>query len=446
MLRPYIVGNSFACIASKLHPTEDAMKTCIAALAVLALFAAAISADPAEEARAEKERAKREAESKRRAAEKEVPQERKAGTTPVMVNNRCIDPVSGKVTGSFKAGSTYLAATPTDDPRLYLVPDARDANIRYVVDATTAEAWDPGEPLFKASGAVFSRTRDYIHEDRDEVEGITLRTKLSDPWSVDLPAIALTDCPRWFLERGADVFVSYMGGVARLSNIKGERIWTSVGTSGSLLLCGTHIISLGKTAKGVSEIVARTVSDGEVAWRTELAPKGDATLFSLLELGGKPAIMASAGGQTALIGADGRKLFTLPEAAQQARAHDERVLVITDKRAAMLALDGKPQWEVARSADNVDKDLWLCTELGPIQLSWCAMADSGVRATLRGYDGKELWNAQCESLGVPHSKYWHTVYGVIRGDQLVVVSQAAGGNFIETLSLKDGKQVARHKP
>jgi hypothetical protein len=51
-----------------------------------------------------------------------------------------------------------------------------------------------------------------------------------------------------------------------------------------------------------------------------------------------------------------------------------------------------------------------------------------------------------DALGVPHSKYWHKVYSKIQDDKLVVVSQAAGGNFIETLTLGDGKQVTRNTP
>jgi septal ring factor EnvC (AmiA/AmiB activator) len=94
------------------------MRTYVAALALLAALVTAIHADPAEYAwRAEMERAARKAAEDKKAAADEARREAEARRSgefaqAVMVNNRAINPITGKVVGTFKGGSTHLAARP----------------------------------------------------------------------------------------------------------------------------------------------------------------------------------------------------------------------------------------------------------------------------------------------------------------------------------------------
>ena len=82
-----------------------------------------------------------------------------------------------------------------------------------------------------------------------------------------------------------------------------------------------------------------------------------------------------------------------------------------------------------------------------IVCGWEPISDSGVAVEcLALADGKAIWSGRCANLGVPHSKYSHSAYSVLRGDNLCVVSQAAGGTFVETRRLGDGESLTRYGP
>ncbi len=432
------------------------MRTYVAALALLAALVTVIYADPAEDARrAEMERAARKAaEDKQRAADdaRRAEELRKSGENEpaVMVNNRAINPITGKVVGTFKGGSTYLAAMPGALDNQFWLYDARDSKITILVDAYTCEPWAPEEPHFKVEGKKLTRTRALNVGDPANEGGPNGQPKVlrGSTWECELPGRVLSDKLSWFTENDEQLYVAYEGGVARINNLDGKIVWTSPGATGSLYPWNDGIYSSG------DKLCARKCEKGEIAWSQELAAT-DGEIMHIQETvlpgehTGQYVLAVRNGGQspaTRWFSLEGKPLLSINERAEKI-VYGSEWNVLTPTRYAQIKRDGSAAWEVKREKTSFDADSWLFTGQGAIRLQWGPISDSGVKVSLYPYESaKPTWTHDCEALGVPHSKYWHQVYAQVRQDKLVVVSQAAGGNFIETLSLSDGKQIARHMP
>ena len=141
---------------------------------------------------------------------------------------------------------------------------------------------------------------------------------------------------------------------------------------------------------------------------------------------------------------DGKLLAKIDECTEQSFIDASRLLVLTPTRYAALNYDGSTIWEVKRSQDNTAGEQWLFASGFAYRLSWDEISDSGVQVEKRAmFEEKPLWAATCKDLGVSHSKYWHRAYGQVRDDKLIVVSQAAGGAFVEALKVADGALIHR---
>jgi hypothetical protein len=58
-------------------------------------------------------------------------------------------------------------------------------------------------------------------------------------------------------------------------------------------------------------------------------------------------------------------------------------------------------------------------------------------------DGKVRWSVTCESVGAPASYADQEVYAEVRGEHLVVVSQATVASYVEVRSLATGARERR---
>lgn len=434
------------------------MRTYVAALAVLAALVTVINADPAEDARrAEMERAARKAAEDKKAAADEARREadaRKSGeyARPVMVNNRAINPITGKVLGTFRGGSTYLPSTPGALDNEFWITDASDNKITILVDANTCEPYAPLESPFTIDGKKLSRTK-ALHKGDARNEGGRRgepEVQRGESWTCELPARAKTEAPMWLTELDDQLYVSYEGGVARINNLDGKIAWTSPGASGALYLWNEHLFCAGD-----AKICARATEKGDITWSHEASAAKDADIMHVQECAlpgetkGQMVLCARNGGEkpaTRWFSLDGKPLLSLNERAEQV-IYGGNWTVLTPTRFAEIKRDGSAAWEIKRNNDAFDADAWLFTQSGPVRLQWGNIEDSGVKVTMHSLaNAKPVWTHQCEALGVPHSKYWHKVYAKVQDDKLVVVSQAAGGNFVETLTLSDGKQFTRHTP
>ncbi|CAG0957088.1 hypothetical protein PLCT2_00535 [Planctomycetaceae bacterium] len=433
------------------------MRTYVALLALLAALATVISADPAEDARrAEMERAARKAAEDKKAAADEARREadaRKSGeyARPVMVNNRAINPITGKVLGTFKGGSTYLPAMPGALDNQFWIHDASDNKITILVDANTCEPYAPIESPFTVEGKKLTRAKALHKGDHGDEGGRRGEPEIlrGNTWTCELPARMKNEVQMWMCEYDDQLYVSYEGGVARISNLDGTLMWTSPGASGALYLWNDQLFCAGD-----AKICARATEKGDITWSHETAAAKDADIMHVHECAlpgenkGQLVLCTRNGGATPAtrwFTIDGKPLLSIDERAEQV-FYGGTWTVLTPTRYAEIKRDGSAAWEIKRNNDAFDADAWLFTQSGPVRLQWGNIEDSGVKVTLFSSEGKPAWTHECEALGVPHSKYWHKVYAKVQDDKLVVVSQAAGGNFIETLTLSDGKQFTRHKP
>src|SRR5262245_37555545 len=206
MLRPYPFktdGTPAACFASNSHPAEDTMKTCVAALALLAALVSAVSADPRENG---------------------------DNSVPVMVNNCFIDPLTGKQVGVLEQTTTAHVAEPADLENHFWIHDRGRRN-RILVDAVTRKAVKPAEPVFVADGKKLKRIAGVGDPSDEGGKPEALRGK---PWECELPGRVLVEKTSWFVESGDRLYIAYEGGVARLNNLNGAIAWTSPGATGSL--------------------------------------------------------------------------------------------------------------------------------------------------------------------------------------------------------------------
>ena len=430
------------------------LRLTVAALAVLAALVTVISADPAEDAaRAEKdlvEAAKRKDIEEARLAE----EARKTGeyARPVMVNNRAINPITAKVLGTFRGGSTYLPATPGALDNEFWITDASDNKITILVDANTCEPYAPLASPFTIDGKKLSRAK-ALRKGDARIEGGRRGepdVQRGESWTCELPARARTEAPMWLCELDDQLYVSYEGGVARINNLDGKIAWTSPGASGALYLWNEHLFCAGD-----AKICARATENGDITWSHEASAATDADILHVQdcalpgETKGQMVLCARNGGEkpaTRWFSLDGNPLLSLNERAERV-IYGSAWHVLTPTRFAEIKRDGSAAWEIKRDNSAFDADAWKFTGNGAVRLQWGNIEDSGVKVTLHSYESaKPVWTHQCEALGVPHSKYWHRVYAKVQDDKLVVVSQAAGGNFVETLTLSDGKQFTRLTP
>jgi hypothetical protein len=101
-------------------------------------------------------------------------------------------------------------------------------------------------------------------------------------------------------------------------------------------------------------------------------------------------------------------------------------------------------WSVPPPADTfvAATDLVELPDGDVVVATYCAISDDGVELRRIGPSGALRWKAQVPGLGVDHSKYRQYVYLERRDDQLYVVSQGSGGNFMERVALATGAHVS----
>ena len=121
---------------------------------------------------------------------------------------------------------------------------------------------------------------------------------------------------------------------------------------------------------------------------------------------------------------------------------DGAPLIVSTRRVALLGLRGQLAWEIPLGGFHRGRRAWIrrLPDGDRLLAHYSGGADSGV--TLIRFsvtDGSTVrWRARISSLGVGHSVYSQYVYGEVRGAEILVVSQAAGGDFVEVRNLATG--------
>jgi outer membrane protein assembly factor BamB len=223
-------------------------------------------------------------------------------------------------------------------------------------------------------------------------------------WSVPLHRVLRGAVPSSLLWDAKRVYVRHNRGVTALSATTGIVLWHSEGPSDRLVLSG--------------DLLLATADSGGGRWLT---------------------------GRAVLTGAEVRKL-RLPAGAITGLPSGEDWVFVGDQGVVRLAPGDKPRWRTPLEGQGRLDEGGL-VEVGGGDVGaflYGRIHDSGVQVVrLNPATGKTVWRARCAPLGVGHSQYWHHVTVTAEGDRLRVISEAAGGTFVELLDLRTGRQVKR---
>ncbi|MBI3270092.1 MAG: PQQ-binding-like beta-propeller repeat protein [Planctomycetes bacterium] len=349
---------------------------------------------------------------------------------PVVVENRWVSPDEGVVLGKIPGANPYRWAVPDPDHR----GRYRIGEVVFDVATCSVVAREPEEVRFEDDAVV-----------RQDPAGKTA-------WSVRLGDRLGGVRPPDRLADGERVFVVVGEGIVALDRPTGRELWRAEGPADRLcasrdLLLATSCASSVRPEDG-RWLVARSTETGKPAWRARLPDVSDP--MSIREVGGlflvRDGGFGGKGAYARFFDRMGALRIDLTEHVAAAWPQEDGFIVVTERRIARLDPHGSALWESdAAKADDSDGAEVVPLPGGDLLVyTWCRLADSGVAvARVRATDGKAAWRSICAALGVPHSKYWHRPYVQVRGDQAIVVSQGAGGDFIEILALDSGKQLSR---
>jgi outer membrane protein assembly factor BamB len=150
-------------------------------------------------------------------------------------------------------------------------------------------------------------------------------------------------------------------------------------------------------------------------------------------------------GRTVLTGAEVFR-FRLPAEVVAGLPQGEDHVFLKEREVVRLSPGGKPRWTTALECHPAAEGGVVEVGGDLVAFLYCGIADSGVQVVrLNAATGKVAWRAQCDHLGVEHSKYRHEAAVVVEGDRLRVTSVGSSGTFVEVLDLRSGKQLQRKR-
>ncbi len=272
-------------------------------------------------------------------------------------------------------------------------------------------------------------------------------------WSTALAGRVGGVRPPELVVAGETVIVAVDAGLVALDRESGAIAWRADGPNDRLHARGDLVFGLlcggGKPLE--RPLVARRVSDGKKVWETRLPDDVDPE--SMRDVGELLLVCENDfqdDSWSRFYELDGTLRFELAEVVCDARPTDDGgVIVLTEARLAAIGPDGKTRWESVGVAGEPGLSfgggkLIALPGGDVIAMAYMSMADSGVDLVrVRPTDGSLVWKARAEPLGVPHSKYWHRPRLEPRGEQLIVVSEASGGCFVEVRETASGALVRR---
>ncbi len=251
---------------------------------------------------------------------------------------------------------------------------------------------------------------------------------------------------------GGKVILPRGMGLVALDDRTGEACWTSDGPVFNLHATDNIVVATNNSGNPEWErdIVARGLRDGSVAWRA--AEQDTRDPGSILQSGNLLFVRYGGGfenGPTTCVDLKGKVRFHLKEFVYSARETGPDVFVATNQRVAKLKNDGAAVWEASteRPPGSFPFDFgdFVMLPGGDILVFFYGpISDSGVEVwRVDAANGRVIWKTECQRLGIPHSEYEHRAWLVPLSREVIVVSNASGGSFVEVLALSDGKQLTR---
>jgi hypothetical protein len=249
------------------------------------------------------------------------------------------------------------------------------------------------------------------------------------------------------------VYVSHKDGVTSLDGDNGKPIWHTKGPYGDLLLSKGILLGTGRVSNQDGSrpyfLFACNTGDGSIRFKLQL-PKYEHALREVDLVAGLFLVQFDAY-------FDGKERALLIDRQGVVRHQFDRLIVtgkhydvvfMTSKDLVRVSATDKVAWTIP-----LDDHYWPANgglvELpgGDMIAFWFGcISDSGVG--LVRFDpssGLSKWQHSCQSLGVCHSKYFHTAHLNVEGKTVRVTSKGSFGTFVEVVDLQTGRQTDRKK-
>jgi len=346
---------------------------------------------------------------------------------PVMVNNKLIDPSSGRCVRVLHEASEYGTAEPVPGlPGRFEVEAERRDGTSILVDASTRSVVEVTAPTARTHDDVLS----------------LLNSRAQQVWQATLPGPGGTHGPSEALIGRGLVVAAYEGGVAAYAIESGRRVWVSPGINDRLCLWRDLLLAAQERF-----MVARRLSDGSETWRVEIWAADEPEPIKIVGdhalIRTEPHLPEKNTSSSLFVDVHGHVTLRLNEVVYRAWPWEDGWVILTGKRFARIHRDGTTLWEHEEKRWRAGLDGLIHGE-ALYTYAWERRYDSAVRISrINMRTGEIVWNVACEPLRVPHSRYSQDVYVELRGDKLIVVSQGSSGSFVEVLSVKDGRHLDR---
>jgi outer membrane protein assembly factor BamB len=358
-----------------------------------------------------------------------------AAVRPVLVGDAFVDPRTGEVLGRIERGSERGRSKPVG---------GKPGQFHHYGSARRLlTGWAPAINLLVDANTRTATTEGVLVEDHNQVS--RLGADGSTTWQFKVGSVR----PPASAQIGGLVMVAADHGLIGVDARTGVTVWKKSQNEPfhRLSVAGDFVVATG----GESDSIVAYRADGTEAWRAELPTGSDpdrpidaGTALVVSErrwAGDKP--------WSRIYARDGRLRCALDHEGI-ARASEisgsEDLLIAGSRGIARITPDCKDVWRAADRPTSRHDSVGITAIDGRdfLVYSYVSGADSGADLIrIDSSTGKIVWEASASELGVGHSKYSHSVYLEPRGDELVVVSQAAGGSFVELRKMADGSLIRR---
>jgi outer membrane protein assembly factor BamB len=257
-------------------------------------------------------------------------------------------------------------------------------------------------------------------------------------WSRPLADVRLEAAPvlpQAVLGRDVAVLPDQDGHLVGVAVANGNLLWrTDTDGHGELVQDGELVAALA-TQKGGRRLHAWALANGAQALDTP-APK--AAEFVTL---GPHGIFVGGPSGAAVFARGGPRMFAIDPPVHDALADASGFYVQFDAEVVAFDRSGKERWRVRAERTSFTAVRPVLDPTGRLVLvTFSAYSDSGAELVAHEPErGEVAWRRSLPPLGIAHSKYWHEVVAVARGDALVVASHAAGGQWLAVLDGTNGE-------
>lgn len=357
------------------------------------------------------------------ATQQPMPATTPATTLPVLVGRRIVDPATGQIIKELADVAAHEVAVPADDPGRYWLGDT-------LVDVASQALVRTRSPELRLDSARRAVRR------FDETDKPRWTTILNEGvGSVRPPDVVADD---------ARVYVAVDSGIAVLDGAGGTLQRVIKGPHDHLMLYAGRIVAVdcaspGSTAKRL--LVAYDGATGGLGFSAEL-PLDEEPETPLVVDGD---LLVVGRNYTLLLDPQGAPRLRLQERVAAIRTTPPGWVLVSDQRIFALGGDQKLAWEHPRfTADFVHEAHILELPGGDLLAhNFGRISDSGVELVRLGPQGEQRWRTTVAPAGVSHSKYRHVAHVLVRGDELVVVSQGSYASFLEVVDAGTGASKRR---